>query len=191
MAKGKYAKREVKKPFYKKWWFIAFIAVILVGAFGGTDDSDTSTEPTAMAIETTQATLTTVTEASPTESDPAENEDAPLKLQHGELLDVTINSFDNIVVIKAKIQPSYSNNATIHQNYYNVVDLIQNHGFDQYTEVQYWAVADMTDGSEQKVISFTVDEDLIGLITAPSGFAANTLGEYAIDLWILPTLRDN
>lgn len=187
MAKGKYAKQKQKKPFYKKWWFIALVVVIFIGAFGSTEDTEAPTEPTK-AVETTQPANT---EAMTAETDPVETEEEPLELKFGELLDVTINSIDNIAVIKAKIQPSYSNSATIHQNYYSVCDLIQNHGFDQYKEVQYWAVADMTDGSEQKVISFTVDADLMALITSDSGFAENTLGEYDIDLWIHPSLEDN
>lgn len=191
MAKGKYAKKEIKKPFYKKWWFIALVVVILIGAFGNSEDTETTTEPTETAVETTAATQPATTEAAPTETETAETEKQPLELKFGELLDVTINSIDNIAVIKAKIQPSYSNNATIHQNYYSVCDLIQNHGFDQYKEVQYWAVADMTDGSEQKVISFTIDADLMALITSESGFAENTLGEYDIDLWIHPSLEEN
>lgn len=140
------------------------------------------------AEETTTPTPTETT-APPETTIPPTTEPEELSLKHGELLDVTINSIDNIAVIKAKIQPSYSNRATIVQNYLNVCDLIQNHGFDQYGEVQYWAVADMTDGSEKKVISFTVSSDLIQMIAEDNGFVENNLGDYDIDLWLHNSLK--
>lgn len=111
-----------------------------------------------------------------------------LKLEFGDLLSVN-NGGDGVVVVKAKIKPSYSNKATIEQNYYTVCDLIQNHGFDTCTELQYWAVADMTDGSESKVISFTVNSDTIQTIKG-GNFPDNLLGDYVDDLYILPSLKD-
>lgn len=78
---------------------------------------------------------------------------------------------------------------TISQNYYNACDIIRNQGGDEFTEIQYWAVADMTDGTEGKVLSFTVPKYVIDMISS-GGFADNTLGEYAEDLWILPSLQD-
>lgn len=111
-----------------------------------------------------------------------------LKLKFGDLLSVN-NGGDGVVVVKAKIKPSYSNKATIEQNYYTVCDLIQNHGFDTCTELQYWAVADMTDGSESKVISFTVNSDTIQTIK-DGNFPENLLGDYVDDLYILPSLKN-
>lgn len=108
------------------------------------------------------------------------------KLLHGELLEVKKNA--GIVVVKAKIESSYSNEATIHQNYFNVTDLVKNQGFDVYNEIQYWAVADMTDGSESKVISFTVSKSLINRIKNGE-VVDNQLGEYVDDLYILPSLK--
>ena len=106
--------------------------------------------------------------------------------KYGELLDVNEN--DGVLVVKAKIEPSYNNKATIDQNYFNVDDLIQSQGCDKFDEIQYWAVADMTDGSEQKVISFTVDKALIDQI-AGGDFPANTMGDYVTDLWIHQSLE--
>lgn len=158
------------------------LAVVLVlGATACAKAPEETTIPTTVPVETT------VPETAPPTTAPTEPEE--LTLQHGELLKVTINEIDNIAVIKAKIQPSYSNRATIVQNYLNVCDLIQNHGFDQYGEVQYWAVADMTDGSEQKVISFTVTADLIQMIVEDNGFVENNLGDYEIDLWLHNSLK--
>lgn len=91
------------------------------------------------------------------------------------------------LIVKAKISPSYNNEATINQNYFNVEDLVQKQGCDTFSEIQYWAVADMTDGSESKVIMFTAGKDLISAI-ASGRFAANQMGNYVTDLWILPSL---
>lgn len=129
----------------------------------------------------------TPTQTEQPEGDAEEN--AETKILHGELLDVTVND-NNVAVVKAKITPSYSNKATIDQNYYNVVDLIRNKGFDEYSEVQYWAVADMTDGSEQKVVSFTVPGEVVKMIADAEAFADNTLGEYVTDLWVHPSLNN-
>lgn len=108
------------------------------------------------------------------------------KLQHGELLNVTITG--NIIVVKAKIGPSYSNKATIDQNYYNVEYMVSKYGIETYKELQYWAVADMTDGSEAKVISFTVPQSVMVQLKNRR-IAANMLGSYVKDLWIHPSLR--
>lgn len=111
---------------------------------------------------------------------------ASLKIQHGELLDARV--VDTALIVKAKISSSYSNKATVDQNYYNVCNIVQKQGGDVFDEIQYWAVADMSDGSEGKVISFTVGRDLIERVAA-GNFADNTLGDYLEDLWILPSLR--
>lgn len=109
-----------------------------------------------------------------------------LKLTHGQLVDATING--NILVIKAKIEPSYSNKATIDQNYFNVTDLVQDQGADVFREIQYWAVADMTNGSEGKVIQFTCKRDLIKHIKE-DGLLGGMIADYVEDLWILPSLQ--
>ena len=121
------------------------------------------------------------------------------RLLHGELLDFTesCNKYDdndstkclsNVVVIKAKIKPSYSNKATIDQNYYNIENFIKNNNVDKYDEISYWAVADMEGGDESKVISFTLNKDLIIKIK-DNKIVANQLGNYLDDLWILSSLK--
>lgn len=119
------------------------------------------------------------------EATESQQEEAIL-LQHGELL--SLHEQDGIAVVKAKIAPSFSNSATVSQNYYNIEALVKKHGFDKYDEVQYWAVADMTDGSEQKVISFTVPHDILTKIAAGK-LAINQLGSYVTDLWVHQSLR--
>lgn len=110
-----------------------------------------------------------------------------LKMSNGELVDATING--TTLIVKAKIQPSFSNQATIDQNYFNVTDLVQNQGADVFREIQYWAVADMADGSEGKVIQFTAGRDLIRHIKE-DGLLGGMIADYVGDLWILPSLQN-
>lgn len=110
-----------------------------------------------------------------------------ISLRYGTLLEK--KAIGDNLTIKAKIEPSYSNKATIDQNYYNIEDIIKEQGGTQFTHIDYWAVADMTDGSEQKVISFTLSGDTIQKI-ADSKIVANQMGAYVDDLYILPSLVD-
>lgn len=123
-------------------------------------------------------------------------------LRFGELLNITetptylfdekdqfVGTGNDIVVVKAKISPSYNNKATIKQNYLNIEDLIQNQGFDKYNELQYWAVADMTDGSEGKVFSCTVSDSLIKSIKE-NAISVERYNVMVDDLWILPSLLE-
>ena len=109
-----------------------------------------------------------------------------LKLNTGDLQEANING--TTLIVKAKIEPSFSNKATIDQNYYNVADLIKNQDCDVFSEVQYWAVADMQSGDEGKVISFDVPKELIGKIKEGS-VVDNQLGDYVENLWVLPSLQ--
>lgn len=109
-----------------------------------------------------------------------------IKITHGDFVEATIDG--TTLVVKAKIEPSFSNKATVDQNYYNVCDIIRDQNAGVFHEIQYWAVADMTSGEESKVISFTVPKDMIDLI-ASQDFADNTLGDYVEDLWIHPSLQ--
>lgn len=108
-------------------------------------------------------------------------------IKHGEFLSAVVT--DDILVVKAKIKPSYNNEATINQNGYNIGDIIKNQGAYTYNEIQYWAVADMEDGSESKVISFTLNEDLIQKIK-DNVIVDNKIIDYAQDVWILPSLKN-
>lgn len=161
----------------KKWWIIVAVALLVLtccAACGGSGDDSAD----QAADQETAAT---------TEEQAADQEEsAGYSLEYGELLDVNEN--DGVLVVKAKIQPQTSNKLTIDQNYYNVDDLIQSQGCDKFDEIQYWAVADMSGGSEQKVISFTVDKSLIDQI-AGGNFPTNTMGDYVTDLWIHQSLE--
>lgn len=110
-------------------------------------------------------------------------------VKYGELLELNDNRETNgAVVVKAKITPSSTNDLTVAQNYHNVVDLIVNQGFAD-CELQYWAVADMSDGSEGKVISFTVPADIVEKV-ASGDVVATQLPDLVTDLWILPSLSN-
>ncbi len=111
-----------------------------------------------------------------------------LELEHGELLSVT-NGGDGVVVVKAKIESSFSNKSTINQNYMNVRGLICDHGFNSCSELQYWAVADMQNGEESKCISFTVSKEIIDYVYDGS-IVDIMMGDYVSDLWILPSLQN-
>lgn len=198
----------------KKWIIIGAIVVVLIGvaaAGGNGDGSQTSSAPDSTAASTTTAENTTepaadtTEQASESEAEPVteaqtEAETAPeseaepaepsYSLEFGELVSVVTNEIDgqNVIVVKAKITPRGKNKDTINQNFYNVEDLIQEQGCDAFDELQYWAVADMTDGSEQKVVAFTVSSSLIKKI-ADGSVPANQLGDYVDDLYILPSLQ--
>ena len=124
----------------------------------------------------------------PEEANQAAAQEMPASLDSGRLLSITETGENDIVVVKAKIEPSYSNKATVDQNYYNIEYLVKKFGFARYNTVDYWAVADMNDGSEQKVVAFTVPKDVLQLL-ADGKIPANRLGEYVNDLWIHPSLN--
>lgn len=107
-------------------------------------------------------------------------------ITYGELVNANITGFT--LIVKTKITPSLTNDLTIKQNYFNACDIIRSFGDNHFSELQYWAVADMTDGSEGKVISFTVPKSTIELITK-NKFADSILVDYVQDLWILPSLQ--
>ena len=108
-------------------------------------------------------------------------------LYKGKLLE--FNEYDGGVVIKTKITSSFNNQATVNLNYRNVEDLIVNQGCDRYDEIQYWAVADLSDGTEGKVVSFTVPKSTITKIKN-GDIVVTQMGDYVDDLYILPSLRD-
>lgn len=130
-----------------------------------------------------------IAQISDTESLDAEP-DGIIKLKYGELLNVNEDLDNSRIIIKAKIEPSMTNNLTIQQNGFNIEDFILNQGGDKYNEIQYWAIADMQDGSEGKVISFTVGKDLINSIKNKN-VVGNKIIDNATDLWILPSLSKN
>lgn len=108
-------------------------------------------------------------------------------IPHGELLSVI--TADDVMVIKAKINDNLNNNMTIKQNGYNVEDFVLKNDMSNINELQYWAVADMNDGSESKVVSFTLDKNMINSIKNKSLFGNNIVNT-ANDVWIHPSLNN-
>ena len=115
------------------------------------------------------------------------NDKGTYKIKHGELLEENVN--DDVLVIKAKIEPSMNNKLTISQNGFNIEDIIKNQGGDKFKEIQYWAVADMSNGEESKVVSFTLNENLINNIK-DGKIVANQIIDNAQDVYILPSLQN-
>lgn len=109
---------------------------------------------------------------------------------HGDIISWNENEIDgkDVLVVKIKIRPNMTNELTVKQNYYNVADIIKNQGGDSFGEIQYWAVADMSDGSESKVVSFTLDTDAIQSI-ANGDIAENQIDSVATDLFIHKSLQ--
>lgn len=183
-----------------KWALILGIVlfVIFLGAIASSTDytskstsKNSSSEKSTTATQQQTESATSVSHTSqekPTESQTVQPE---YNLQYGELLSTTTNNIDGkeVIVIKAKIESSLTNTLTINQNYYNVADMIKNQGCDKFDEIQYWAVADMTSGNEAKVISFTLNSDIIKQIKGEK-IVDIQIGDYADDLWILPSLKN-
>lgn len=114
-----------------------------------------------------------------------------LHIENGTLEQVYKDEDESLLIVKTKISPSYSNRATINQNFYNIDNIIKEQVGTKYKEIQYWAVAEMESGDIKKVISFTVDEELIKLINSGSSNALpNNLKNKVKDLWLTPSLRE-
>lgn len=110
-----------------------------------------------------------------------------LALKNGDLVSVNYGG-NGVIVVKGKIQGLFTNDQTVKQNYFSVCDLIKNWGFDSCQELQYWAVSDMTNGEEVKVVSFTLDRVSIEGV-ANGNIIENQLGDYVSDLYIHPSLK--
>ena len=106
-----------------------------------------------------------------------------IQLHYGDLLSTTVNG--TTIVLKAKITSSLTKKMTVASCFYDVYDAVEKYGLD---ELQYWAVADMTDGSEQKVISFTVSHDTLEKI-ANGAIVEGQLQSYSTDVWLSPALQ--
>lgn len=109
-----------------------------------------------------------------------------IQLKFHTLLEATTNG--GTLIIKAKIKPNQTTKMTLDGCYYGVYYAIQDYGLETFDELDYWAVADMTDGSESKVISFTIPKNIMQRV-ADESIVANKLANYAEDVWILPSLQ--
>lgn len=171
--------------------FLLLLALTTIFTFAA---CGTSTSAKPATTPTPTATLAPTPEPTPEPApEPVRDQDwlrsltpADIKTNTGDILDVTYNGTD--LIVKQKISSQSSNKLTIDQNYYNACAIIRSLGGAEIRDLQYWAVADMRDGSEAKVISFTVPADTVKTIQTQQ-FPDNTLGNYVKDLWILPSLQ--
>ena len=88
---------KVKKPFYKRWWFIALVVVLVIGALSGGDDEGT---PDVADVVNTADVVEDV-DASEDENEPVEVEEEPAEETYsvGDLVNVgavsyIVNSID-------------------------------------------------------------------------------------------------
>lgn len=104
-------------------------------------------------------------------------------IKYGKLLSVTdARDANGPVSVRVKVDSNLTNKMTIDQNYHNAVDLIANRGYDN-CELRYFAVMDRTDGSEGKIMSFTVPASVVDKIE-DGKIVATQLPNYVTDLWI-------
>ena len=110
-------------------------------------------------------------------------------IRHGTLLDWTVNDLvsPKVIVIKTKITSNLTNKMTVEQNYYNVQGVAKSGEYNDY-DIRYWAVADMENGSESKVISFDVPSDVMKQL-ANDRIMPGDLEKHLENLWILPSLK--
>ena len=190
------------KEIVKKWWFwivviVAILAIIIgnnvfkQGVQEGINQSmDNETEEKSSFYNTTNNITENSINDNSTESTMNTSPSNDCKLMYGELQSFVINpdTTKKSCIIKAKIEPSYSNKTTIHQNFYNVENFIKKQNGNKYDEIQYWAVADMQSGEESKVISFTLNKKTIDDLYN-NKIATNMLDNYLEDYWIVDSLK--
>ena len=170
-------------------------AVALAIILAGTISSKKPYEDVSKPVETTAATTRVPGVSYYTGDSTTTQPDTPKLssggwLKYGNLLDMYINDSGSLAVLKVKIDYASDKTATINQNYANIENFVLNHAGSIYDEIQYWAVADLPNGSEEKVISFTVSKDLIDSI-ADKSISGNDIGNYVDDLWLYSDLRDD
>ena len=180
-------KRDPENGGLKKWQLGVMVAftVIVIGGFGVVAAGSSSNSGSHSSSRSSSSRKSSSDKSA--SSDSKKSSESTSDVRFGKLLEV--NTSGTTAVVKVKIEPSYSNSATINQNYFNVCDLIRNKGYGKYDEVQYWAVADMQDGSESKVISFTIKKDLIDKITT-NKVNDDEISDKVDDLYILPSLMN-
>ena len=104
---------KVKKPFYKKWWFIALVVVLVIGAFSGGDDegaSDVADDAgTADVVEDVDAS------EPKDENEPGEVEEEPVE-ETNEIANNAVNEIDTqLADIKQNVGvlPEVGNNIAV------------------------------------------------------------------------------
>lgn len=115
------------------------------------------------------------------------------RLKFGKLLDVKNWEHEDKkrVIIKAEIKINFNNIFTVVQNGYNIENLILEQDldkFEKFDEIQYWAIANDGNIKEEKVISFTINKEII-LKIKNREIEGNKIIENAQDVWVSPKIR--
>lgn len=106
-----------------------------------------------------------------------------LTLLYGDLKEVTVDE-NGSVEIKALVSLQKKEGMSVDQNFFNVENLVQAHGFDNCQEIKYGASAILAGGGEGRVISFTIGKETIDAL------ALGDIDAYAIreaageSLWV-------
>lgn len=185
---------ENTNPKKKRTWLTVVVALIVFSAImnacsNGDENKDSVEQPSVPSSTAVDTATPDTPEVQPEQTDPESVNG--YTILHGTLLDANPNGGTDgtTLVIKTKITSSWNNKMTIDQNYFNIEDIVKNQNGTDFQAIDYWAVADMADGSESKVISFLVNTDVIAGLSNGS-IAANQLGDYVEDLYILPSLLE-
>lgn len=118
------------------------------------------------------------------EPKPEEND-----IKYGKLLSVTdARDANGTVSVRVKVRSNLTNKMTIDQNYNNAIDLITNKGYNN-CELRYFAIMDRADGSEGKIMSFTVPASVVDKIENGK-IVEIQLPDYVTDLWIHPQFTE-
>lgn len=115
-----------------------------------------------------------------------------VEMRFGSLDRISITD-DGIVIMLVTIKPSWTNKATIEQNFYNIENFISNYGCDDYNAVKYTAQTEVSDTRTGKtrtamVIQFIVPKDTLCALKNGTIYP-NELHNYVDDLWISPILQ--
>lgn len=112
------------------------------------------------------------------------------RLRFGKLLDIKNWEFKGKkrLIIKAEIKINFNNIFTVIQNGYNIENLILEQDLDKFDEIQYWAIANDGNIKEEKVISFTINKEIISKIKNRE-IEGDKIIENSQDIWVSPKIR--
>ena len=102
----------VKSPFYKRWWFIALVAIFIIGAIGGEDD-EKSLETSEAEAETEEVVEETEPEEVEQESEVIEEEPEEIEEPDEEKEEAGLSREDRISVANAIMSESFSSIAEV------------------------------------------------------------------------------
>lgn len=203
-----------KKPFYKRWWFIAIIVFLVIGALGSEDDtSDISTEETPESSTVNNDTLeneaeddTTnteeVAEVTGAEEESATDFDNVFEEKATEVfgdniqevfVDEAGEATEHYVGITSKISGGW-NEQTMRDSFFsNVVAVISDLQDEEFDRLVFNATADMQDQygnvEESRVLTVNLTKETIDKINFDN-FMSKNLVDIADAVYIHPAFQD-